>query len=217
MPETLDVIAQEVRACRRCRLCETARNGVPGEGSPTAEIMFVGEGPGQNEDAQGRPFVGAAGQLLTDLLRRAGLERSDVFITNIVKHRPPGNRDPFPDEKEACDEFLERQIAALAPKLIVTLGRHSMEKFFGPNARISQIHGTSRPWRGLSAYACFHPAAALHQPKYRQGLEEDFDGLMAALARARQTHAASLPVETAVGVDTAKSDEEEEPEQLTLF
>ena len=120
------------------------------------------------------------------MLARAGLKREDVFITNIVKHRPPGNRDPMPDEIEACGEYLERQIAEIKPVLIVTLGRHSMMQFFGPNARITQVHGTLRPWRDIMAYACFHPAAALHQPKYREMLEQDFDGLPKALEAARK-------------------------------
>ena len=193
MSEELEVIAQQVRACTKCRLHETAKKGVPGEGNPSADVMLVGEGPGFHEDAQGRPFVGAAGQLLSELLARAGLRREDVFITNVVKHRPPGNRDPMPDEKAACLEYLERQIATIRPKLIVTLGRHSMATFFGPTAKISQVHGTSRPWRDITAYACFHPAAALHQPRFREALEQDFDGLPRALEQARQRAAAAAP------------------------
>ena len=193
MSEELEVIAQQVRACTKCRLHETAKKGVPGEGNPRADVMLVGEGPGFHEDAQGRPFVGAAGQLLSELLARAGLRREDVFITNVVKHRPPGNRDPMPDEKAACLEYLERQIATIRPKLIVTLGRHSMATFFGPTAKISQVHGTSRPWRDITAYACFHPAAALHQPRFREALEQDFDGLPRALEQARQRAAAAAP------------------------
>jgi uracil-DNA glycosylase family 4 len=187
--EALTLIAQEVRSCTKCRLHQGTRNGVPGEGNPNAEILFVGEGPGFHEDAQGKPFVGPAGKLLTEMLERAGLTREGVFITNIVKHRPPGNRDPMPDEIEACGEYLQRQIAEIKPALIVTLGRHSMMTFFGPDARISRIHGTTKPWHDLLVYACFHPAAALHQPKYREALEQDFDGLQAALEQARQ-HAA---------------------------
>src|SRR5947207_11213845 len=142
--DALTLIAQEVRSCTKCRLHQGTRNGVPGEGNPNAEILFVGEGPGQTEDAQGKPFVGAAGRLLTEMLERAGLKREDVFITNIVKHRPPGNRDPMPDEIEACGDYLQRQIAAIKPVLIVTLGRHSMATFFGPDARITRVHGTFR-------------------------------------------------------------------------
>ena len=213
MSEELEVIAQEVRACTKCRLHETAKKGVPGEGNPRADVMLVGEGPGFHEDAQGRPFVGPAGQLLNELLAKAGLKREDVFITNVVKHRPPGNRDPLPDEKDACFEYLERQIAEIKPKLIVTLGRHSMATFFGPTAKISQVHGTSKPWRDIMAYACFHPAAALHQPRFREALEEDFAKLPRALEHARE-RARKAQVETASGGTTA---EQPADEQLSLF
>jgi DNA polymerase len=196
--QTLTLIAEEVRSCTNCRLHEGTRNGVPGEGNPNAEILFVGEGPGMNEDAQGRPFVGAAGNLLSEMLGRAGLKRDDVFITNIVKHRPPGNRDPLPDEIAACSDYLERQIAEIQPTLIVTLGRHSMGYFIGPNARITKVHGTLKAWRDIAVYACFHPAAALHQPKYREGLEQDFDGIPRALVAARKRKESRL---------AAKSDE----------
>ena len=217
MSQTLTLIAQEVRSCTKCRLHQGTRNGVPGEGNPQSEILFVGEGPGFHEDAQGRPFVGPAGKLLDEMLARAGLKREDVFITNIVKHRPPGNRDPLPDEIEACGEYLERQIAEIRPVLIVTLGRHSMMQFFGPNARITQVHATLRPWRDILAYACFHPAAALHQPKYREMLEQDFDGLPKALetARKRAAERAQRP-EQAVGV-ASTDDDGDAPSQLSLF
>ena len=223
MSEALALIAQEVRSCTNCRLHQGTRNGVPGEGNPNAEVLFVGEGPGQNEDAQGKPFVGAAGKLLTEMLERAGLTREEVFITNVVKHRPPGNRDPMPDEIEACGLYLQRQIAEIKPKLIVTLGRFSMATFFGPDARITRVHGTIKPWRDILAYACFHPAAALHQPKYREALEEDFDGLPKALERARQRAAerqaggpkSGGPEPTAPAA-TSKPDDEP-PAQLTMF
>jgi uracil-DNA glycosylase family 4 len=219
--ETLELIAQEVRSCTKCRLHQGTRNGVPGEGNPQSEILFVGEGPGQQEDSQGRPFVGAAGQLLTQMLGRAGLKREDVFITNIVKHRPPGNRDPMPDEIEACTGYLERQIALIDPSLIVTLGRHSMGYFFGPNSRITQIHGTARPWRDKLVYACFHPAAALHQPKYREFLEQDFDGLPVALEAARkralQQSTASVASNSSGAAPPEPDDDDGPPSQLTLF
>src|SRR5881392_3319877 len=124
MPESLDTIAVEVRSCQLCKLCRTRTVGVPGEGSVNSEIMFIGEGPGFHEDQQGRPFVGAAGQLLTEMLRAIGLRREEVFITNVVRCRPPGNRDPQPDELQACDTYTQRQINVLEPKLIVTLGRY---------------------------------------------------------------------------------------------
>src|SRR5437660_12362484 len=121
----------QVRTCQLCRLAKTRTNAVPGEGNPHAEIMFIGEGPGFNEDQQGRPFVGAAGQLLTEMLRGIDMRREDVFITNVVRCRPPGNRDPLPDELAACNAYTQRQIAVLDPKLIVTLGRYSMARFVG--------------------------------------------------------------------------------------
>lgn len=217
MSEALAQIAQEVRTCTKCRLYQGTRNGVPGEGSPTADIMLVGEGPGFHEDAQGRPFVGPAGQLLTDLLGRAGLTREDVFITNIVKHRPPGNRDPLPDEIEACKEYLERQIAEIDPALIVTLGRHSMGYFFGTGAKISQIHGTSKPWRNLLVYACFHPAAALHQPRFREALEEDFAGLPKALEIARKRRAEHGGTGSKAGGDAPDDPSDDNPSQMSMF
>jgi uracil-DNA glycosylase len=219
--QTLTLIAEEVRSCTKCRLHQGTRNGVPGEGNPNAEILFVGEGPGFHEDAQGKPFVGPAGKLLSEMLARAGLKREDVFITNIVKHRPPGNRDPMPDEIEACGEYLDRQIAEIKPVLIATLGRHSMMQFFGPDARITRVHATIRPWRDILAYACFHPAAALHQPKYREMLEQDFDGLPAALEAARKRAAERAPrpeqhAESSTTSETADEDGDA-PSQLTLF
>ncbi|MFN8633446.1 MAG: uracil-DNA glycosylase [Chloroflexota bacterium] len=217
MSQTLDVIAQEVRSCTNCRLHQGTRNGVPGEGNPNAEILFVGEGPGFHEDAQGRPFVGPAGQLLTDMLARAGLKRDDVFITNVVKHRPPGNRDPLPDEMDACNLYLMRQVEAIDPLLVVTLGRFSMATFFGPNARITQVHGTMRPWRDIMAYACFHPAAALHQPKYREGLEQDFDGLPKALEAARKRASERSRGAGANVAVAAEAADDEPPAQLTMF
>jgi DNA polymerase len=218
--ETLTLIAEEVRSCTKCRLHQGTRNGVPGEGNAHAEIMLVGEGPGFHEDAQGRPFVGPAGQLLSDMLARAGLKREDVFITNIVKHRPPGNRDPLPDEMEACTAYLERQIAEIKPVMIATLGRHSMGYFFGPNARITQVHATMRPWRDIMVYACFHPAAALHQPKYREMLEQDFDGLPKALEMAQKRAAERRGATQDGGASSSPTSEEpgdEPPSQLTMF
>ncbi len=214
--EPLELIADEVRSCTMCRLYQTAKKGVPGEGNPRADVLLVGEGPGFHEDVQGRPFVGPAGKLLDELLARAGLSREDVFITNVVKHRPPDNRDPRPDEMEACGDYLDRQIAAIRPKLIVTLGRHSMATFFGPTARISQIHGTTKPWRDMLAYACFHPAAALHQPRFRELLEQDFDGLPRALAQARE-RANAVASGAPNSPPTSEAAEQASDEQLSLF
>src|ERR671934_1758235 len=149
MSDSLDLIGAEVRACRLCKLCETRTVGVPGEGSSKAEIMFIGEGPGFNEDQQGRPFVGAAGQLLTEMLRLIGLRRDDVFITNVVRCRPPGNRDPQPDELEACSGWMQATLRLVDPKVVVTLGRYSMARFFGPGS-MRELHGRVTRWKDIT-------------------------------------------------------------------
>jgi uracil-DNA glycosylase len=184
--DSLATIAAEVRNCPKCRLCESRTVGVPGEGNPDAEIMFIGEGPGFNEDQQGRPFVGAAGKLLNEMLAHIGLRRQDVFITNVVRCRPPGNRDPLPDELAACDAYTLRQIALLRPRVIVTLGRFSMARFFG-TAKITQIHGTTIDWSGITCIAMFHPAAVLRArtPEFRRTYEEDFARIPPLLELAR--------------------------------
>jgi DNA polymerase len=191
MAETLDQIGAEVRACRLCKLCQTRTVGVPGEGIPTAEVMFIGEGPGFHEDQQGRPFVGAAGQLLSEMLRVIGLRREDVFITNVVRCRPPGNRDPLPDELEACDTYTQRQIAVLQPKLIVTLGRYSMARFIGQGP-MRDLHGRTREWNGIACLAMYHPAAILRTPtpEMRRIYEEDFRKIPALLEEERNKRAA---------------------------
>jgi DNA polymerase len=190
----LERVADEVRTCTRCRLHEGRTKAVPGEGHPSTEVLFVGEGPGLNEDRQGRPFVGAAGQFLDELLASVGWRREDVYITNVVKCRPPQNRDPEPDEIAACEPFLRRQLEALEPALVVTLGRHSMARFM-PGARIGQVHGTVRsapPETGAGdadVYAMYHPAAALHQGSLRQTLLDDMAGVPVALVDARRRRA----------------------------
>ena len=146
---------------------------MPGEGSFQAEVMFIGEGPGYHEDKQGRPFVGPAGQFLNELLSIAGLSREGVFIANVVKCRPPNNRDPEPIEMAACAPYLERQIALINPRIIVTLGRYSMAKFF-PGEKISQIHGTARMVDGRLCVAMYHPAAGLHQASLADVIRSDF-------------------------------------------
>ena len=187
----LDAIGAEVAACTRCRLHQTRTKAVPGEGTAATEVFFVGEGPGFNEDRQGRPFVGQAGALLTELLAAVGWSRDEVFITNVVKCRPPENRDPEPDEIAACSAYLTRQLAALDPALVVTLGRFSMARF-NPGARIGQVHGTFRradPNSGAPdalTYAMYHPAAALHQGSLKATLFRDMDGVPAALLEARR-------------------------------
>jgi DNA polymerase len=186
----LEGIATEVRACTRCRLAGTRTLAVPGEGSPDTEVVFVGEGPGFNEDRQGRPFVGRAGDLLVKLLGSIEWRREDVFITNIVKCRPPDNRDPEPDEIAACAPYLERQLEVLDPALVVTLGRHSMGRFL-PGARISQVHGSTAPVdpatgaRDATVLAMYHPAAALRTPAIERESYQDIGGAPRALLDAR--------------------------------
>ena len=177
----LSKLAEEVAVCTKCILSKSRTKAVPGEGPDHAQILFVGEGPGFHEDKQGRPFVGAAGQFLEELLAGIGLKREDVFITNVVKCRPPGNRDPMPEEIEACRSYLDRQIELINPRVIVTLGRYSMARWF-PNAKISAIHGQPRKIDGRLIVPMFHPAAALHQPSLRKDVEADFSKLPEILA-----------------------------------
>jgi uracil-DNA glycosylase family 4 len=211
MTESLETIGAEVRACRLCRLCQTRTVGVPGEGSPNAEIMFIGEGPGFHEDQQGRPFVGAAGQLLTEMLGVIGLRREEVFITNVVRCRPPGNRDPQPDELQVCDAYTQRQIDVLEPKLIVTLGRYSMARFIGTGP-MRELHGRTRDWNGVTCLAMYHPAAILRTPtlEMKRIYQDDFRKIPALLAEARKKQELALAA--------ARSAEESRPlDQLRLF
>lgn len=194
--QALEAIAAEVRVCTRCRLHETRTNAVPGEGHASTEVVFVGEGPGFNEDRLGRPFVGRAGEFLNRLLQSLEWRRDEVFITNVVKCRPPDNRDPEPDEMAACEPFLRRQLEVLDPALIVTLGRHSMGRFV-PGARISQAHGTTTAVdpatgaRQATAYAMYHPAAALRTPAIAETSMRDVAGVPAALTESRRRRATS--------------------------
>ncbi len=182
--DSLEKIAAEVRVCKKCPLHKGRKHAVPGEGPDNAEIMFIGEGPGFHENEQGRPFVGAAGKFLEELLAGAGLSREKVWITNIVKCRPPGNRDPESVEVDTCtSSYLERQIALVNPKVIVTLGRFSMARYFA-GAKISAIHGQARQVGGRLIVAMFHPAAALHQQSLRRTVEEDFKRLPELIAQA---------------------------------
>lgn len=206
MSDTLDAVAAEISLCTRCPLHEGRTNAVPGEGPANAEIMFIGEGPGFHEDRQGRPFVGASGNFLTQMMNSAGVERPDVFITNVVKCRPPDNRDPMPEEIEACREYLDRQIDIINPKAIVTLGRFSMSRWF-PSARISRIHGQAREADGRLVVPFFHPAAALHQPSLRVTVEEDFAKLTEMIGKRLDT-----PVE-----DRDDSPPDDELKQLSMF
>ena len=203
----LEEVASEVRSCTRCRLHETRTRAVPGEGNPDTEVVFVGEGPGQNEDRQGRPFVGRAGDLLVKFLATLRWRRDEVFITNIVKCRPPDNRDPEPDEIAACAPYLQRQLEILDPALVVTLGRHSLGRFM-PGSRISQVHGTVRPVdpaTGASSalvFAMYHPAAALRTPDIERTSYDDVASIPAALldSRARRAAAAKDAPSTAAPI-----------------
>ncbi len=208
MTDTLASIAGAVSGCTRCPLHSTRTHAVPGEGNPHAEIMFIGEGPGFHEDQSGRPFVGAAGAFLNDMLQAIGLSREAVFITNVVKCRPPGNRDPEPVEVETCTKaFLFQQIELIDPKVIVTLGRFSMALWF-PSARISQIHGRPRAVGHRLIVPFFHPAAALHQQSLRSTLIEDFKKLPGFIEQAGK-----------IDLPDAQQDQEppEVPRQLSLF
>ena len=182
--EIISQIAKEVSVCTKCVLHESRKKSVPGDGPVTAEIMFIGEGPGFHENEQGHPFVGASGKFLDQLLAQAGVTRADVFIANVVKCRPPGNRDPLPDELAACDTYLEAQINAINPSIIVTLGRFSMNKFI-PGAKISLVHGQMRKIGDRFVIPMFHPAAALHQAALKPSILGDFAKLPDQLKEAR--------------------------------
>lgn len=241
----LDAIAAEVRTCTRCRLATSRTHAVPGEGDPDTEVVFVGEGPGSNEDRQGKPFVGAAGQFLTELIRSIGWRREEVYITNVVKCRPPGNRDPEPDEIAACAPYLQRQLEVLDPALVVTLGRFSLQSFM-PGARIGQVHGMSRPietgtgtgTRSAQAYAMYHPASAFRQQALRETIQMDMCAIPEVLIEARAGRAAPvtgavdgpadpapapyeaparLPLDDAPPAAPDREPEHRERDQLSLF
>ncbi len=205
--DTLGEIAQLVRGCTDCDLHRERTNSVPGEGSPDADLMFIGEGPGYHEDRQGRPFVGPAGQFLEELLASIGLTRQDVFIANMVKCRPPQNRDPLPAEMAACSKYLDRQIELIDPAIIVTLGRFSMARFF-PGETIGRAHGRLRQHNDRMIYPIMHPAAALHRAALRETIVQDFQAIPALLEQLRQGTAPAEPAPVA---------EEPPSEQLLLF
>jgi DNA polymerase len=207
----LEDLAGEIRVCTRCDLHSVANRAVPGEGPADARVMLVGEAPGFNEDKQGRPFVGAAGRVLEELLGEAGLRRDEVYITNVVKHRPPNNRDPLPNELAACLPWLERQMEIINPQVIVTLGRFSLGTFF-PGSMISKVHGEVREKEGRHYFAMYHPAAALHQERLRQTLLEDARTLGGFLRESRRGDQGQ-PASPAEG----DSGEEDAPEQLSFF
>ncbi len=194
----LSELYREIALCQQCEIAKYRNKVVPGEGAEDADIMFIGEAPGWYEDQQGRPFVGPAGKYLDELLASVGLSREQVYIANVIKCRPQGNRDPLPTEIHNCRKWLERQIEIICPKMIVTLGRYSMAMFF-PSKSISKIHGTAQKRDNVIYYAMYHPAAALHQQSLRRAIEDDMLKIPSLLARA----------------ETIK--EEQQPQQLTMF
>ena len=205
---SLEEIAQLVSRCTECDLHQGRTNAVPGEGASDAEVMFIGEGPGVQEDRQGRPFVGPAGHFLEELLALIGLSRSQVYIANMVKCRPPQNRDPLPTEIGACSKYLNRQIELLDPKLIVTLGRFSLARFF-PGESISRARGRVREKDGRRIYPIMHPAAALYRQEMRSSIVEDFQRIPEILERARQ--------EPLIAETSMVEEQTPPPEQLSLF
>ena len=208
--ETLTRLARQIAACQQCDLHYNRKFSVPGEGPADAQIMLIGEGPGFYENEQGRPFVGAAGNFLDELLAKAGLTRADVFITNVVKCRPPGNRDPLPEELAACRDYLEGQIAAIDPQVIVTLGRFSMAMYL-PLARIGAVHGQPSRVNGRLIVPMYHPAAALHQPALKSTVERDFVHLGEAIKQ-------HVPARVAAPQAPAQpEDPAENATQLSLF
>ena len=204
--QELQQVALQVRDCQKCPLGRLRLHAVPGEGPADAEIMFIGEGPGYHEDQQGRPFVGSSGQMLESLLTSIGLTRQQVFIANVIKCRPQNNRDPLPDEIEACRPYLDRQIELINPLLIVTLGRFSMARFFPPTARITRVHGQPLRLEGRTVLPLFHPAAVLRNPEWHQDLRNDFATIPTLVAEIRQQR----------GAQQARI-EPDDLQQLTLF
>jgi len=197
---TLSELNEQILDCTKCEvLAKNRTRVVPGEGPENADIMFIGEGPGWHEDQQGRPFVGQAGMYLDQLIASINMKRDQVYIANVIKCRAPGNRDPLPIEIQNCDHWLEAQIELIRPRMIVTLGRYSMAKFF-PGKTISKIHGTAQKRDGIIYFAMYHPAAALHQQSLRQAIESDMLKIPSLLAEA----------------DSA-TEAEPQPEQLSMF
>ncbi|MBN1935902.1 MAG: uracil-DNA glycosylase [Anaerolineae bacterium] len=178
----LSELNEQIITCTRCSLHAGRTRAVPGEGPENPQILFIGEAPGFHEDRSGRPFVGASGQFLEQMLEGIGLKRTDVFIANVIKCRPPGNREPQPAEIETCKPYLDRQIELLKPKVVITLGRFSMARYF-PGAKVSDIHGQPRKIGNVLYIPMFHPAAALHQPGLRRTVEEDMAKIPALLAQ----------------------------------
>ena len=195
----LSELNEQIALCQRCEIAKYRTMAVPGEGKEDAEIMFIGEAPGWHEDQQGRPFVGSAGKYLDQLLASIDLKRERVYIANVIKCRPQGNRDPLPSEIQNCRSWLEQQIEIINPRMIVTLGRYSMAMFF-PGKIISKIHGTAQKHDNIIYYAMYHPAAALHQQSLRQVIEADMLKIPALLASSKTVQEA-----------------ESQPQQLSMF
>jgi uracil-DNA glycosylase len=200
----LTELYEQIALCHKCDIARLRTRVVPGEGAENAEIMFIGEAPGWHEDQQGRPFVGPAGQYLDQLLLSINLKRPQVYIANVIKCRPPDNRDPLPTEIQNCAPWLESQISIIKPKMIVTLGRYSMAKYF-PGKSISKIHGTAQKKGDVIHFAMYHPAAALHQQSLRQAIEADMRKIPEVLASAQE-----------IKEEVAK-EEEPPPQQLSMF
>ena len=197
---TISDVAKRVAVCTDCPLSKTRTLTVPGEGPHNAKIVFIGEGPGYHEDLSGRPFVGQAGRLLEQLLSSVGLKREEVFIANIVKCRPPSNRDPMPGEIAACRKYLDKQLELINPKLVVTLGRHSLGRFF-PGDTIGKCHGKARSIDGLTVYPVYHPAAGLRSKGLKKVMVEDFKAIPGFLS----------------GDNITKESESFVPEQINMF
>lgn len=215
--DVLREIAEQTAECTLCKLHFSRKKAVPGSGNPHTSIMFIGEGPGFHENQQGLPFVGAAGKFLDELLEIAGLSRGEVFITNVVKCRPPGNRDPSADELEACKPYLDRQINAINPDVIVTLGRISMG-YFVTNGKISSIHGRKFWSNGRMIVPMYHPAAALHQPSLKDLVKADFARLPALAKEAQETRESNPNLTTTSQIeDQDEANDDGKTEQLSLF
>jgi uracil-DNA glycosylase family 4 len=195
----LTELYQQIALCHKCDIARLRTKVVPGEGAENAEIMFIGEAPGWHEDQQGRPFVGQAGQFLDRLLASINLNRQQVYIANVIKCRPPDNRDPLPTEIQNCCHWLDSQIEIIKPKMIVTLGRYSMARYF-PGKTISKIHGTAVKRDNVIYFAMYHPAAALHQQSLRQDIEADMQKIPKLIAEARNVQ-----------------EEKTQPQQLNMF
>jgi DNA polymerase len=195
----LEQLCEGIRACQDCELAKHRTKVVPGEGAEDADLLFIGEAPGWHEDQQGRPFVGPAGQFLDQLLASIGLQREGVYIANVIKCRPPQNREPLPVEIQSCRKWLDRQIEIIQPQMIVTLGRYSLARYL-PNESIGKIHGKPRKLGGVIYYPMYHPAAALHQGSLRRTIEADMLKIPQILAQGKD-----LPQDA------------NEPQQLSLF